>query len=193
MSLWKLYSDGGCKPNPGKGAYCAALYKDDNLVESVGGYIGESTNNQSEYKAFYSGIQLMNDHCNGNSKIDVYLDSQLVLKQVTGEWAVKEESLKKISLKCKDGLSGFLNVNFNWVKGHSGDSGNNYVDSICTHLINTAKGIETKHEDNTPSRIYINCPFSDKDEAKSLGAKWDVKEKRWWIPHELQNQFEKWL
>ena len=193
MSVWKLYSDGGCRPNPGVGAYCAALYKDDELVESVGGYVGESTNNQTEYKAFYAGITLLDEHCEEDSRIEVYLDSQLVLKQVKGEWSVKEESLKKISKKCREAISYYTDISYNWVKSHSGDIGNEYVDSVCTYFIEKSKGTVNLPKEVIPTRIYINCPYSDKDEAKTLGAKWDAKEKKWWITPEDREQFEKWL
>ncbi len=40
-------------------------------------------------------------------------------------------------------------------------------------------------------RIYINCPYGDKDEAKEVGARWDASEKKWYIPQTLLNQIER--
>jgi ribonuclease HI len=199
--MWELYSDGGSRPNPGQAAYSAVLYKDSELIESIGGFMGESTNNKAEYKAFFSGLKLIEDNCNSDDEIVCYLDSQLVLKQITKEWKVKDESLKYITIKCQDLTSKFNNIKLKWVKGHSGNKGNEYVDSVCTYFIEKQKDkiefisetecikLEKKHN----SKIYINCPYSDKDEAKSLGAKWDIKEKKWYITSELQDLFEKWL
>ena len=43
-------------------------------------------------------------------------------------------------------------------------------------------------------RIYLNCPFDDKDECKSLGGKWDGDEKKWYITDEMDSQpFAQWL
>lgn len=45
-----------------------------------------------------------------------------------------------------------------------------------------------------PERIYLNCPYSEKDECKSLGGKWDKDQKKWYIPPGLQkNKFNKWF
>jgi len=199
--MWELYSDGGSRPNPGKAAYCAALYKDNELVESVGGYMGEGTNNKAEYKAFYTGLKLIEENCESDEEITCFLDSQLVLKQTTKEWKVKDESLNNISKQCQELVSKFENIKLEWVKGHSGNKGNEYVDSGCTYFItkeninntNPPKNEYIELEKKNPSKIYINCPYSDKDEAKSLGAKWDMKEKKWYITPELQDLFERWL
>ena len=199
--MWKLYSDGGSRPNPGKAAYCAALYKDFELVESVGGYMGKSTNNKAEYKAFYAGLKLIENNCEYDEEIICFLDSQLVLKQTMKEWKVKDESLKDVSKQCQELVSKFEYIKLEWVKGHSGNKGNEYVDSVCTYFItkenlnNTdpPKNEYIELEKKNSSKIYINCPYADKDEAKSLGAKWDVKEKKWYITHEMLDLFEKWL
>jgi ribonuclease HI len=190
--MWKLYSDGGCRPNPGNGSYGAALYKDETLIESIGGHIGDTTNNKAEYMGFYKGLQLVHEHCDSDDTIDIYLDSSLVLKQMTGEWKVKDDSLKDINKKCKH-LSKSFSLNYNWVKGHSGDPKNEYVDSTCTFFIGLSNQKSTSVPEKDDSRVHLNCPFSDKDEAKSLGAKWDVNVKKWWIPSNMTELFEKWL
>ena len=52
---------------------------------------------------------------------------------------------------------------------------------------------DNENEINAP-RIYLNCPFSEKDECKSLGGKWDPNKKSWYIPDHLdQDRFKKWL
>jgi ribonuclease HI len=193
--MWELYSDGGSRPNPGQASYCAALYKDGELVESTGGYMGQSTNNKAEYKAFYAGLNLLNNNSEYDDDIVCYLDSQLVLKQISKEWKVKDATLKDISELCQEIVSNYTNIKLKWVKGHSGNIGNEYVDSGCTYFIGKQtinKNMIIKEKKNS-SKVYIKCPYEDKDEAKSLGAKWDVNEKQWYITHELQDLFTKWL
>ena len=193
MGVWNLYSDGGSRPNPGKSSYCAALYEGAELVESSGGFIGNSTNNKSEYKAFYKGLKLLELHCDTQDEIHCYLDSQLVIKQISGQWSVKDESLKNIFEKCKSIYESFENIELHWVKGHSGEPGNDYVDSVCTYFIEKSSTLFTSEKKEVNGKIYINVPFSEKDEAKSLGAKWDVSKKKWWIYHDMEDKFTKWI
>ena len=205
--MWKVYTDGGCKPNPGKGAYSAALFKDNVLIESVGGYLQDTTNNKAEYRACYAGLQLVNEYCQCDDDIEMNLDSQLVIKHLTGEWKLKDESLKDSYLKCFDIITTFNNLHFTWVKGHSGNTGNEYVDSVCTFFIqsssqsisnsNTSSMNPDKPPKNLhkPAKIFLNCPYADKDVAKSFGAKWDAKSKKWWIHNNCENLeiFAKWI
>ena len=44
------------------------------------------------------------------------------------------------------------------------------------------------------NRFYIACPFADKDDAKSLGARWDVDARKWYVPNDVdRNLFKKWF
>ena len=194
--MWKVYTDGGCKPNPGKGAYCAALYKGDTLIESAGGYLQDTTNNKAEYRACLAGLQLVEAHCDHDDEIIMLLDSQLVIKHLTGEWSVKDETLKSTYLKCFDKVVQYDNMRFEWVKGHSGNTGNDYVDSVCTYFIQRDTTVVTPVKiENTQAKVYLNCPYADKDTAKSLGAKWDARAKKWWVSDsdEHRNTFAKWI
>ena len=207
--MWDLYSDGGAAPNPGPGAYCAALYKEGVLVESAGGFLPKTTNNVAEYRGFLSGLRLMKDNCTSDDIIVAHLDSQLVLKQVTGEWKVKERSLQELCTQCTTISSAFSNLQMKWVKGHSGDIGNEYVDSVCTQLIrmsvNNKLGSDERTSDSDPDfepdietdnkRLYISCPFSEKDEVKAMGARWDPDKRKWWVSNDYINRikFSKWI
>ena len=197
MGIWNLYSDGGSRPNPGKSSYCAALYEGTELVESTGGFIGNSTNNKSEYKAFYKGLKLLEEHCNVSDEIHCYLDSQLVMKQVLGQWSVKDETLKEICENCKSMYKKFEDIELHWVKGHSGEPGNEYVDSVCTYFIEKSSHLLQPEKQNTErkenDKMYINVPYSEKDEAKALGAKWDITKKKWWINSSMNEKFSKWI
>ena len=44
-----------------------------------------------------------------------------------------------------------------------------------------------------PTRFYLNCPYAEKDEAKELGARWDMDARKWFVPNELdRNLFKQW-
>lgn len=87
-----MYTDGGARDNPGiAGIGIVIEDKDGNIIREISQYIGEQTNNVAEYKAFSRGLEAALDL--GIKKITCYLDSQLVVKQVKGEYKVKNERI----------------------------------------------------------------------------------------------------
>lgn len=98
MKTGYLYSDGAARGNPGPAGAGFVIAGSDGLVVFEGHrYLGETTNNQAEYSALYDGlikaIQLEFD------KLDISLDSELIVKQIKGEYRVKNEGLKPHYLK----------------------------------------------------------------------------------------------
>ncbi len=91
-SLFQLFSDGAARGNPGP-AGAGALIKDSKgeIVEEISDYLGETTNNQAEYQALLRGLQKALQRKIKN--LEVFLDSELVVKQIKGEYAVKHEGL----------------------------------------------------------------------------------------------------
>jgi len=86
-----LYFDGCSKGNPGLAGIGMVIYNKDNEIWQCGKFIGIKTNNESEYLALIEGL---NEAINMNiSEILVFGDSQLVIKQVNGEYKIKSENL----------------------------------------------------------------------------------------------------
>lgn len=91
----KVYTDGGSRGNPGPAASgIVLLTPEDELIEEFGVYLGETTNNQAEARAVLFAIEAALKH--GVKKIDFYMDSMLVCKQLLGEYKIKNEALKPI-------------------------------------------------------------------------------------------------
>jgi ribonuclease HI len=87
-----MYTDGGARNNPGMAGIGIVIEdKDGNTIKEISQYIGEQTNNVAEYKAFSRGLEAALDL--GIKKITCYLDSQLIVKQVKGEYKVKNERI----------------------------------------------------------------------------------------------------
>ena len=89
----RLSTDGGARGNPGPAAYGYVLETDDGTVLAAEGEaIGVATNNVAEYRALVAGLEkaleLQVD------KLDVVSDSELLVKQMKGEYKVKNEALK---------------------------------------------------------------------------------------------------
>lgn len=87
-----MYSDGGSRGNPGIAGIGVSIQdKDGNVIREIRQYIGEQTNNVAEYKALSRGLEAALDL--GIEKITCYLDSELVVKQIKGEYKVKNERM----------------------------------------------------------------------------------------------------
>jgi ribonuclease HI len=92
----RLFTDGGARGNPGPAAIGAVLYDEQKQeVAHIKKYIGNTTNNQAEYRALLAGLELALKH--GITSIHCYLDSELVVKQIQGLYKVKEVSLKPLA------------------------------------------------------------------------------------------------
>lgn len=101
-----VFVDGASRGNPGP-ASIGVVFKDskDQVVKSFGSKIGTTTNNVAEYSALIVALQeaLMM----GWTNLDVFTDSELLAKQCSGEYKIKEDSLKLLSLFVKHLRRGF--------------------------------------------------------------------------------------
>jgi ribonuclease HI len=107
----KLYTDGGSRGNPGESACAFVICKmDDTVVEKSGFYLGIATNNQAEYKALVAGLERANQL--GVQNLQVYMDSELVVKQLKGQYKVKHPGLYPIFTEAKQAANTFNNLSF---------------------------------------------------------------------------------
>lgn len=93
MSKFTLYTDGGARGNPGPGAVGVILKneKGEKIYESSK-YLGPATNNEAEYKALIHGLQVAKEK--EPTELRCFLDSELVVKQLNGQYKVKNAKLK---------------------------------------------------------------------------------------------------
>ena len=98
--------DGGARGNPGPAAAAAvATSPDGEVLGERNAYIGEATNNVAEYRALLLGLELAREL--GASEVEVIGDSELVARQVGGEYKVKNAGLKPLFLEAMRELRGF--------------------------------------------------------------------------------------
>lgn len=104
-----LQFDGLASPNPGE-ITCGSLMfnPEDNLVFEKGSYLGFGTNNQAEYKGLIEGLIIAKNL--GVKKLLIEGDSMLIIKQVIGEWKVKDAILKNLKEKVDRLLNNFSYV-----------------------------------------------------------------------------------
>ena len=94
----RLSTDGGARGNPGPAAYAYVLEADDGTVLAAHGEtIGTATNNVAEYRAVIAGLEKALEL--GVDEVEVVSDSELLVKQMTGEYRVKNAALRELSLE----------------------------------------------------------------------------------------------
>ena len=94
-----LSTDGGARGNPGPAAYAYVLEADDGTVLAAHGEaIGVATNNVAEYSALVAGLEKAIEV--GVSELEVISDSELMVKQMRGEYRVKNEALRELSQRA---------------------------------------------------------------------------------------------
>lgn len=115
MSAFVVHVDGGARGNPGPAAVGAVVAAPDGTtVAEVGEAIGTATNNVAEYRALLRGIELAREH--GATELELYGDSELVVKQVRGEYRVKDAGLKPLHAEVRAALAGFRSWSINHVR-----------------------------------------------------------------------------
>ena len=98
--------DGGARGNPGPAAVAAvATAPDGSALGERAEYIGEATNNVAEYRALLLGLDLAREL--GASEVEVVNDSELVARQIGGEYKVKHAGLKPLFLEAMRSLRNF--------------------------------------------------------------------------------------
>jgi ribonuclease HI len=101
-----VHVDGGARGNPGPAAAaCVIASPDGELLGEHAQLLGRTTNNVAEYRALLLGLQRAREL--GASEIEVVGDSELIAKQVLGEYKVKNEALRPLHRQATSALRGF--------------------------------------------------------------------------------------
>lgn len=119
MNDYLIYSDGGSRGNPGPAAAAFLVFNiNGKRVYHCGKFLGIATNNVAEYQAVLMAISwlLKNISQKERAKYSFYLDSELVVNQLSGRYQIKDEKLKKIAAEIKKMESEFNGkVTFNYL------------------------------------------------------------------------------
>lgn len=93
---FKLYVDGASRNNPGRAGVGIYISKDGQSVAKQGFYVGIKTNNQAEYLALLLGLLVLKQYVGVNDKVLIVSDSELMVKQLKGEYRVKNRDLQQL-------------------------------------------------------------------------------------------------
>jgi len=102
----RIYTDGGSRGNPGPAAYAVIISdENDRIVREFAAYLGRATNNEAEYRGLIAGLR----EAEGieAKEISVVMDSEVVVKQMTGEYRVKAGNLSPLHREAKERMRRF--------------------------------------------------------------------------------------
>ncbi len=91
-----IYCDGGSRGNPGHAAYGFVVLQHGKTIYEEGKKIGHNTNNVAEYSAVINALKYISNIEHPTSKIQFFLDSKLVVEQLSGRWKIKNENLRSL-------------------------------------------------------------------------------------------------
>ena len=101
-----LHTDGGARGNPGPAGIGAVLRDETGeVIGEIAEGIGATTNNVAEYSALIAGLELALEK--GVTHIQVFMDSELVISQLKGEWKIKNDRLRTLAVKARALLDRF--------------------------------------------------------------------------------------
>ena len=136
-----IYSDGACRGNPGPGGWGVVLGFRD-AEQTLKGYEPETTNNRMELTAVIEGLRALNRSCD----IQINTDSKYVMHGIT-EWlenwkrngwkTAARKPVKNVDLwrQLDEELQQHHKVEWRWIKGHSGNAGNEHADQLANAAI----------------------------------------------------------
>ncbi len=125
-----IYTDGGARGNPGPAGIGIVFFnKENKVIKEFCKYIGESTNNQAEYTALYTALRKASEL--GYKNIHIFLDSELVVRQMLGIYKVKNNKLKELYNKIKELEKNFKNIEYHHIPREK----NKYADSLVNKAI----------------------------------------------------------
>lgn len=197
-----VYTDGACINNGSSNARAGIgiYFSKDNPLNISRELKGEKvTNNIAELTAAIEAIHIIKD-VEIKDKI-IVTDSEYVIKCATTygkkmeerDWKQKKDKLIPNLDLVRElyELSKTFNIKYKHIQAHTDNKdrhsiGNYYADLLANKSINDGKPKEV----NTKSKIYLKVSYQQKDDAKTLGARWDAGKKQWYIFEDNKNMKE---
>jgi ribonuclease H / adenosylcobalamin/alpha-ribazole phosphatase len=108
-------ADGGSRGNPGPAAYGAVVKDADSgaVLTEIAEYLGTASNNVAEYNGLLAGLRAAHD-IDPQARIEVRMDSKLVVEQMSGRWKIKHPDMRTIGLQSRDAHDPTL-ITYTWV------------------------------------------------------------------------------
>ncbi len=124
-----VYFDGAARGNPGPAAVGWVVVTSDGIVAEGGKRIGRATNNQAEYEALRQALEVAANH--GFDEVDVRGDSELIVKQVRGEYDTNDPELREYRIDVRELLTNFED----WSLSHVPREINDRADELANEAL----------------------------------------------------------
>lgn len=140
MELMKIivHSDGGARGNPGPAAIGIVIQQENGeMVEEISEAIGDTTNNIAEYTAVLRGLKVLEviyGAKTGEIEVDWRLDSELVVKQLAGEYKVKNPGLRPLYEEIRDLRARFPKLTLKHVRREENKEADRLVNEALDNL-----------------------------------------------------------
>lgn len=203
MKSINVYIDGACSNNgkPDAVAGYGIFFGHDDPRNVSKRVDGKQSNNTGELTAFIKTLEILEDEIEAQNTIHLYTDSEYVMKCATtygaklekNDWKNSKGQIPPNSGLVKQAYNKFKkskSVILHHIEAHTGkddvhSKGNAEADRLaCLSIGQTEENIEKK--DRSDNEIILDwISFDNKDKAKSLGAKWNIKKKYWYVQNNI--------
>lgn len=131
----KIFTDGGARGNPGPAGLGVVIFDENGRqLAAVKKFLGDKTNNQAEYEAVIAAMERALEL--GATVLDFFLDSELVVKQLTGKYKIKNSGLAPLAGKVLSLSNKFMKVTFSHIRREK----NQLADDLVNQAIDEAGG-----------------------------------------------------
>ncbi len=169
-NTFNIFTDGASRGNPGKAGIGIIIYQNNEILEKISGYIGKKTNNEAEYSAVIIALEKIkylrdkyNKSFKNNTIINIFSDSQLLVKQLKGEYKIKSKNIIPLINKIKSISKELENliIKYTWIPR----SENSIADSLANKGIDEMNKIDikiNKNENKDKDKNLLNIISNNK-------------------------------
>ncbi|WP_433726315.1 bifunctional RNase H/acid phosphatase [Actinoplanes sp. CA-051413] len=157
-------ADGGSRGNPGPAGYGAVVLEEGTgevLLERYAS-LGVTTNNVAEYQGLIAGLRAAAEL--GAARVDVRMDSKLVVEQMSGRWQIKNPGLRPLAAEAAKLVDGFAAVTFDWIPRER----NKLADALANRAMDEAAGRPVAFDSPTEPKAPRNWAPPSLDTATRL-------------------------
>ena len=140
-----VHTDGGARGNPGPAASGVVVVSaEGDVLHEEGLYLGRATNNVAEYRALLAGLAAAERL--GAGEVDVYSDSELLVRQMNGQYRVKNEGLKPLAAEAKQRVDRFARCDIHHIRREA----NQRADALVNQALDLKRNVGHAADSNAP-------------------------------------------
>ncbi len=129
MSMYKVYTDGASRNNPGPSSCAYVIFYNGSIMEEKAEYLGISTNNRAEYMGVIRAMERLVEL--NASHITLYNDSELIIKQINREYKIHKAELKILHQRIQSMLFHLFPIQFQHIRREE----NTRADFLCNQML----------------------------------------------------------